>query len=52
MKSPFYAISQEESGYIHLYPDELKTHLAAAGFRDITIKRDEARHWLAVKASK
>ena len=33
-------------------PDELKTHLTAAGFRNVIIHRDEARHWLAVKAVK
>ena len=38
---------------MHTYtPDELKTHLTAAGFRNVIIHRDEARHWLAVKAVK
>lgn len=38
---------------MHTYtPDELKTHLTAAGFRNVTIHRDEARHWLAVTAMK
>ena len=31
---------------------EVNSHLAAAGFRDITVHRDEARHWLAVTAVK
>lgn len=29
-------------------PDELKSHLAAAGFKDIIVKREESKHWLAV----
>ena len=33
-------------------PDELKEHLTAAGFKDITVKRDEQKHWLAVTATK
>ena len=38
---------------MHTYtPDELKTHLTAAGFRNVTIHRDESRHWLAVTAMK
>ena len=38
---------------MHTYtPDELKTHLSAAGFKDITVKRDETKHWLAVIALK
>ena len=38
---------------MHTYtPDELKTHLTAAGFRNVTIHRDEDRHWLAVTAMK
>ena len=38
---------------MHTYtPDELKTHLSAAGFKDITVKRDETKHWLAVVALK
>ena len=37
---------------MHTYtPDELKEHLTAAGFKDITIKRDEQKHWLAVTAT-
>ena len=38
---------------MHTYtPDELKKHLTAAGFKDITVKRDEQKHWLAVTANK
>lgn len=38
---------------MHTYtPDELRTHLAAAGFRDIAVRRDEQRHWLCVTAVK
>lgn len=38
---------------MHTYtPDELKTHLAAAGFKDISVKREESRHWLAVIATR
>ncbi|MBP5721593.1 MAG: class I SAM-dependent methyltransferase [Bacteroidales bacterium] len=38
---------------MHTYtPDELKTHLSAAGFKDIAVKRDETKHWLAVIALK
>lgn len=38
---------------MHTYtPDELNKHLTAAGFREITIKRDETKHWLAVTATK
>ena len=33
-------------------PDELRTHLTAAGFHDITIHNDGQRHWLAVTAIK
>ena len=33
-------------------PDELNKHLTAAGFKKITIKRDETKHWLAVTATK
>ena len=36
---------------MHTYtPDELRTHLTAAGFHDIAIRRDEQRHWLCVTA--
>ena len=38
---------------MHTYtPDELNTHLSAAGFKDITIQRDESKHWLCAIASK
>lgn len=38
---------------MHTYtPDELRAHLAAAGFRDIAVRRDEQRHWLCVTAVK
>ena len=38
---------------MHTYtPDELRTHLAAAGFRDIAVRRDEQHHWLCVSAVK
>jgi ubiquinone/menaquinone biosynthesis C-methylase UbiE len=38
---------------MHTYtPDELRTHLTAAGFRDITVRRDEQCHWLSVTAEK
>lgn len=38
---------------MHTYtPDELRTHLSAAGFRDIAVRRDEHRHWLCVTAEK
>ena len=38
---------------MHTYtPDELQNHLAAAGFRDITVHRNESRHWLCVTAVK
>ena len=38
---------------MHTYtPDEVKAHLAAAGFRDIVIHRNEAKRWLAVTAVK
>ena len=33
-------------------PDELRTHLLAAGFSDITVHDDDKRHWLAVIAVK
>ena len=35
-----------------LKPDELETHLTAAGFRDIAVYRDESKHWLCVTAVK
>lgn len=38
---------------MHTYtPDELKKHLAAVGFRDITVTQDEKKHWLALTAAK
>lgn len=38
---------------MHTYtPDELRTHLTAAGFQDITVRRDGQRHWLCVTAVK
>ena len=38
---------------MHTYtPDELKTHLTAAGFKDIAIHQKDAKHWLAVTAVK
>ncbi len=38
---------------MHTYtPDELRTHLVAAGFSDIAVHDDDKRHWLAVIAVK
>lgn len=38
---------------MHTYtPDELRTHLANAGFRDIVILGDGQHHWLTVIATK
>lgn len=38
---------------MHTYtPDELRTHLTAAGFRDITVHTNDQRHWLCVTAAK
>jgi len=38
---------------MHTYtPDEIRTHLAAAGFKDIKVNQDESKHWLAVTALK
>jgi ubiquinone/menaquinone biosynthesis C-methylase UbiE len=38
---------------MHTYtPDELNTHLTAAGFRNITVHRDESKHWLCVMSIK
>ena len=38
---------------MHTYtPDELRTHLSAAGFRDIAVHNDEKNHWLCVSAVK
>lgn len=37
---------------MHTYtPDELTAHLTAAGFKDITIRRNESKHWLMVTAT-
>ena len=33
-------------------PDELKIHLTAAGFTEITVKQEDSKHWLAVFAVK
>jgi ubiquinone/menaquinone biosynthesis C-methylase UbiE len=38
---------------MHTYtPDELNAHLIAEGFKDITVHRDESKHWLCVTAVK
>lgn len=38
---------------MHTYtPDELKAHITAAGFRDVTIHRNESKHWLCAIAMK
>ena len=38
---------------MHTYtPDELKKHLTAAGFRDITVHQGNQHHWIAVMAEK
>ena len=38
---------------MHTYtPDEIKSHLSAAGFQNIAVRRDETRHWLMVIATK
>ena len=38
---------------MHTYtPDELRKHLTAAGFKEIAVRRDEAKHWLMVTANK
>ncbi|MBQ9889231.1 MAG: methyltransferase domain-containing protein [Bacteroidales bacterium] len=38
---------------MHTYtPDELKTHLTAVGFRDITVHCNASKHWLCVTAVK
>lgn len=37
---------------MHTYtPDELTAHLTAAGFKDITIRRNESKFWLMVTAT-
>lgn len=38
---------------MHTYtPDELRTHLGAAGFSDIAVHLDDRRHWLCVIVTK
>ena len=38
---------------MHTYtPVELRAHLTAAGFHDISVRRNEQRHWLCVTAMK
>ena len=38
---------------MHTYtPEELRTHLSAAGFRDIGVHLDDRHHWLCVAAVK
>lgn len=38
---------------MHTYtPDELRAHLTAAGFNDITVHLESQRHWLTVIATK
>lgn len=38
---------------MHTYkPDEIRLHLANAGFHDINIRKDEAKHWLMATAVK
>lgn len=38
---------------MHTYtPDELRAHLSAAGFSDITVHLESQRHWLTVIATK
>ena len=38
---------------MHTYtPDELRTHLAAAGFRDVAVHRNESKHWLCITTAK
>ena len=38
---------------MHTYtPDEVRTHLEAAGFKNLEFLRNESKHWLAVKAVK
>ena len=37
---------------MHTYtPDEIKSNLTAAGFKSITIRRNESKHWLMVTAT-
>lgn len=40
------------TGACPLASHELRTHLTAAGFRNIAIHRNEQRHWLCVAAEK
>lgn len=38
---------------MHTYkPEEIRLHLTNAGFKDIHIRKDEAKHWLMVTAKK
>ena len=38
---------------MHTYtPDELRTHLTAAGFRDIAVHTNDQHHWLCATAAK
>ena len=38
---------------MHTYtPDELRSHLAAAGFSDIAVHTDDKKHWLCAVATK
>ena len=38
---------------MHTYtPDELRTHLTAAGFKEIAVHTDEQKHWLCVMGEK
>ena len=38
---------------MHTYkPEEIRLHLSNAGFKDINIRKDEAKHWLMVTAEK
>lgn len=38
---------------MHTYtPDELRTHLTAAGFKEIAVNTDEQKHWLCVMGEK
>lgn len=38
---------------MHTYtPEEIRTHLSNAGFTDINIRKNEAKHWLMVTAVK
>ena len=38
---------------MHTYtPDELRTHLTAAGFKEVSVHTDEQKHWLCVMGEK